>query len=407
MSWEALGSFVSTPAGKDVWNRASGEEGVEIVITGLTNADEMAKTLCRLIQGIVPNGNVRVLKGGWAAVMGSSEAGSLLVTGENDRLPAPSTDNEVSILDGDMSPPRTAPVSHAPLPPPIPPSQHAHPALSHHPSLPSLRTHSARSRRNLPSLTIKPGQSSSTRRPPKLSLNLDKPMRSATAPSFPQSPTPHAGRNAISSVQSNTPQWLGQATGGDDAAPRSASPASIQMLCHSQSKLPPSPSSFRDINEPLRSGGPSLQAGASTWTQGSDPSSTATAKLNGFDIPTIYPTPATPDGNLTTASTSMPTARNISPFSVSSILPGFLYLGSEVASPSDVKTLQKLGVKRILNVAIECDDDEGLNLRETFDRYYRIPMKDIVEESGVARGLREACDFLGELPWLSNHVLSS
>lgn len=81
---------------------------------------------------------------------------------------------------------------------------------------------------------------------------------------------------------------------------------------------------------------------------------------------------------------------------VSTILPSFLYLGPEIATRADVETLLAMGIRRVLNVAVELDDDETLGLRTSFDRYYRIPMKDSVEEAGVGRGIREACDILGE-----------
>lgn len=60
-----------------------------------------------------------------------------------------------------------------------------------------------------------------------------------------------------------------------------------------------------------------------------------------------------------------------------------------------MEELLQLGVKRILNIAIECDDDQGLKLRETFERYTRIPMRDTVEEENVPRSVREACEALG------------
>jgi len=83
-------------------------------------------------------------------------------------------------------------------------------------------------------------------------------------------------------------------------------------------------------------------------------------------------------------------------FTVSTILPNFLYLGPDLTAPEHVEELQGLGVKRILNIAAECDDDQGLNLRQVFDRYYKIPMRDTVEEENVARGVKEVCEILGE-----------
>lgn len=83
-------------------------------------------------------------------------------------------------------------------------------------------------------------------------------------------------------------------------------------------------------------------------------------------------------------------------FTISEILPGFLYLGPELTQEEHVEELLSLGVKRILNIAIECDDDQGLLLRERFERYVRIPMRDTVEEDNITQGVREACSILGK-----------
>ena len=84
-------------------------------------------------------------------------------------------------------------------------------------------------------------------------------------------------------------------------------------------------------------------------------------------------------------------------FSVSTILPNFLYLGPELTSPEHVEELRDLGVKRILNIAAECDDDHGLGLRNVFEKYVKIPMRDTVEEDNIAWGVREVCNVLGEM----------
>jgi len=83
-------------------------------------------------------------------------------------------------------------------------------------------------------------------------------------------------------------------------------------------------------------------------------------------------------------------------FTISTILPNFLFLGPELTTEEHVRELRELGVKRILNIAAECDDDQGLRLKEVFDRYYKIPMRDTVEEENIARGVREVCEILGE-----------
>lgn len=86
----------------------------------------------------------------------------------------------------------------------------------------------------------------------------------------------------------------------------------------------------------------------------------------------------------------------MNPFNVSTILPHFLYLGPEITSKAEIKALQDLGIKRILNVAMECEDDQNLGLSSAFERYTKIPMRDIVEETGVDGYMRETCDLLGE-----------
>lgn len=82
-------------------------------------------------------------------------------------------------------------------------------------------------------------------------------------------------------------------------------------------------------------------------------------------------------------------------FTVSVILPNFLFLGPELTSEEHVEKLLEHGVKRIINIAAECDDDHGLRLRERFERYAHIPMRDTVEEDNITRGVREVCDILG------------
>ena len=124
-------------------------------------------------------------------------------------------------------------------------------------------------------------------------------------------------------------------------------------------------------------------------------------------------TPITPMGFPSTPATARPEFdhplttedETLPVFSVSTILPGFLFLGPELTLPEHVDELLSLGIKRILNIAIECDDDQGLHLRERFERYVRIPMRDTVEEENVLRNLREACETLGE--WASKFVCLS
>lgn len=83
-------------------------------------------------------------------------------------------------------------------------------------------------------------------------------------------------------------------------------------------------------------------------------------------------------------------------FEMSTILPDFLYLGSNVQSENDVAELQAKGVHRILNVACEIDESGPLQLRQRFRRYLKLPMLDSVEAQGVQDNIKQACDFLDD-----------
>jgi hypothetical protein len=88
--------------------------------------------------------------------------------------------------------------------------------------------------------------------------------------------------------------------------------------------------------------------------------------------------------------------RDSAPFIVSTVLPSFLYLGPEITTEADVQQLLDLGVKRILNVAVECNEAEALGIKERFEKYVQLPLRDCVEETGIGKGIRDACTFLGE-----------
>ncbi|SNX83544.1 uncharacterized protein MEPE_02251 [Melanopsichium pennsylvanicum] len=83
-------------------------------------------------------------------------------------------------------------------------------------------------------------------------------------------------------------------------------------------------------------------------------------------------------------------------FEVSTILPDFLHLGSNVQSEQDVADLQALGVRRILNVAFEIDELGPLKLRDRFSHYLKLPMLDSVEAKGVQECIQKACFFLDD-----------
>ena len=109
--------------------------------------------------------------------------------------------------------------------------------------------------------------------------------------------------------------------------------------------------------------------------------------------PSPQPATARPSSALSTPDSAEMPAQ----FVVSCILPGFLFLGPEITTDEQAAELESRGVKRILNIAAECDDDHGLNLRTRFDKYMHIPIRDTVEEENIAKGVQEVCKFLGKL----------
>ncbi|CAG8684520.1 16800_t:CDS:2 [Gigaspora rosea] len=98
------------------------------------------------------------------------------------------------------------------------------------------------------------------------------------------------------------------------------------------------------------------------------------------------------DGNnLDSPNTSPPITHPEIAFVVSTIIPGFLYLGPEISKQEEMEELESKGIKRILNMAFECTDTLGLN--EKFDQYLKLNVKDSVEED-VENGLKRAVAFI-------------
>lgn len=129
------------------------------------------------------------------------------------------------------------------------------------------------------------------------------------------------------------------------------------------------------------------------------PTSPATARLK-FESHLTPPPPPPhsmmPDVEDGTETDPPSTEEAFASFVVSTILPQFLYLGPEPNTTEHVEELRELGVRRILNLAIECsENDHGLELKDNFERYSKIPMRDTVEEENISRGVKEVCEILG------------
>ncbi|KAF9100151.1 hypothetical protein BGX29_006752 [Mortierella sp. GBA35] len=76
---------------------------------------------------------------------------------------------------------------------------------------------------------------------------------------------------------------------------------------------------------------------------------------------------------------------------ISCILPEFLYLGPEIVTAEQVQELERLGVKRVLNMARECEDLLVLN-HPTIE-YHKVGVLDNIE-ADVSAGLLEAVDII-------------
>lgn len=339
---ETLGSYITTSAGRAVWEEFTGRLDQDVVIIGALEEDEAAMVYKGIMDRITAPEKVKVLKGGWGAVLASDSRASLVSGDDSTTTPAPTSSAST------RSTPFTGPIPTFNIaPPPIPDS---HPQmLSQKQSMPSLRGGIKRS--NAPSLSIQVDP----RRPGQLS----QAPKSASPSGGGKFPNLHLD---IAAAKCGPPSLAPKSPG------RSPIRGSFQQACLEQSKLPPSPSSFADITLPTP--GP-VWPQRSPGGQGQD---------YGFAGPS-----------------RTGAARNaVAPFIVSTILPSFLYLGPEINSKEEIEELKKMGVKRILNVAMECEDNQGLGLVKEFDKYHKIPMRDIVEETGVNKYMREACDFLSE-----------
>ncbi|KAG0223292.1 hypothetical protein BGX31_008579 [Mortierella sp. GBA43] len=76
---------------------------------------------------------------------------------------------------------------------------------------------------------------------------------------------------------------------------------------------------------------------------------------------------------------------------ISCILPNFLYLGPEIATEQQVQELERLGIKRVLNMARECED--LLVVNRPGIEYHKVGVQDHVE-ADVTAGFMQAVDII-------------
>ncbi|KAF9318365.1 hypothetical protein BG003_011378 [Podila horticola] len=80
---------------------------------------------------------------------------------------------------------------------------------------------------------------------------------------------------------------------------------------------------------------------------------------------------------------------------ISCILPNFLFLGPEIVTEDQVQELERLGVKRVLNMARECED--ALVQNRPGMTYFKIGVQDHIE-ADVSAGLMQAVDIITASP---------
>ncbi|KAI0920400.1 hypothetical protein AcW1_002155 [Taiwanofungus camphoratus] len=381
---DALRQFITTDDGKHIWDDilTSGDWDGDVIVydesmdeKNRDNSQAIAWALLPVLESLLDHGNADYLEGGILAAQQHPYLQQLIVTDDRiddssqDSLSAPSKKAgglfQLDVISTSRSKnlPQVEqpPVSPSPMMPSAmhswhtisdyatpspPPSQtvFSRPPPPRRPSVPTLgridTTSAERLNTSLPKLQVRtlPTKSATLAAPPMHSLDTSS-LRS----------------------RSRSPSHLNLAF-SNRSPPGSARLLSPSTISSSELLPPPSP----------------------CFTRSSTPHTPLTPMPRS-------PSTARPD------SSQPPTTEDPFPvFTVSTILPNFLFLGPELTAEEHVEELMSLGVKRILNIAAECDDDHDLHLRERFERYVRIPMRDTVEEDNITRGVREVCELLDD-----------
>ena len=438
--------FISTERGKATWdsllNTPGAWDGTAIIYDedmdendplapvpppSSSGSSSMAWTLLSVLRPLIP-GTVYFLRGGISAIRRLPRGDDLIVSGEREievegaPLESPADlEHHVNLRDSIQ----VLPDANGGLPRAPTPTKRSGPQKG----LFQLRTDVAARHRPMPELeppTTSPGPPLSPRRsstidiPPTLhypGLTPDTGTSTSTS-NTDSSETPSPPRSAIPPLTSNRPTLARLDTFKGPTNERlKAVPPKLQL------KMTPPVRSATLPAPPTATGkGPKLKLRLDTPALYPNPIAASVTIVNIPSSPeednVMSPPPSSPRSFVTaprspvtplppSPMTARPVDEDTSPaqeFIISTILPGFLFLGPEIVLPEQAQQLEERGVKRILNIAIECDDDQGLNLRHRFERYIRIPMRDTVEEANVARRMREVCDFLGAYLYLYLHL---
>ncbi|KAI0063277.1 hypothetical protein BV25DRAFT_1824329, partial [Artomyces pyxidatus] len=393
-----LRQFITTEEGKKSWDdmlRPGGPWDGDVIVyddemneKDRLNAQVTAWALLPVISPLLPNGCADYLEGGISAARAHPDLRQFIAYG-----PSESLDGQ----DDDIFSPVVPPPPQLALPPKPKPKKSG--------GLFQLDTITARPSKALPEVEYSAGASPHPTTPsamPPWSITDASPSPPPSETAFSRPPPPRRpSLSNLSRLNTKSAERLSVSvpklhvrtaplrsatlaappmSGIWPSSPRANSPSHLTLV-HSN-HTPPSSARLSVSPAPMGAGDFLLPPPSPSFS--SQPSSPRTP---------LPPSPRTARPDLDQPPTTEETFAN---FSISTILPNFLYLGPEIITEDQVRELQALGVKRILNIAAECDDDHGLGLRERFERYVKIPMRDTVEEENIVRGVREACDILDD-----------
>ena len=453
----SLRAFISTERGKASWdsllNTPGAWDGTAIIYdedmdesdplapapppsVSASGSSSMAWTLLSVLKPLIP-GTVYFLRGGISAIRRLPRGLDLIVSGEREvevegaPLESPADlEHHVNLRDSlQILPDAHGGLTLAPAPTKRGTAQKG---------LFQLRTDVAARHRPMPELeppTTSPGPPLSPRR----SVTIDIPpsphhgTTPDTSTNTDSSETPSPPRSAIPPPTSHRPTLARldiKGPKGTTERLKAAAPPKLQLQLQLKT---PAPARSATLPAPPTAAGKGPKLKLRLDTPAVHPNTFNAASVTIMNIPSspeessgssndnlMSPPPSSPRSFITaprspgtplppSPMTARPMDEDASPapeFVISTILPGFLFLGPEIVLPEQAAQLEERGVKRILNIAIECDDDQGLNLRQRFEKYIRIPMRDTVEEANVAKRMREVCDFLGAYFGSSGSILS-
>ncbi|KAI8074009.1 hypothetical protein BC940DRAFT_289777 [Gongronella butleri] len=124
------------------------------------------------------------------------------------------------------------------------------------------------------------------------------------------------------------------------------------------------------------------------------PPSTFSSSSSSPSLSSATPTPPAAASDLELEPEPTPLTENEYAFIVSAIVPDFLYLGPEIATIDQMHGLEQRNIRRILNMAEECDDDVP-GLKAQF-KYTKVAARDTVEMQNVEATLRKAVAVIEE-----------